>query len=376
MSNDDKKTPIDRLRDTADGLKKKATGLKDQVMDPDSDLANRLRSRASEWRTRDHILGESATSGLSGDPQATTTGAVNVEGSTHMDRKQAEQMRTGKGFVAALDQSGGSTPKALKLYGIEEDRYSSEAEMFDLIHEMRARIVRAPAFTGEKVIGAILFEMTMDRAFEGKPAATYLWEDKGVVPFLKCDKGLEDETNGVQLMKPIGDLDDLLSRAVSKGIFGTKMRSVINAANAEGIAANVAQQFQIGKQILGHGLMPILEPEVNIKIADKAEAEVILRDEILRHLDALDQEVMLKLSLPSEDDFYKPLIDHRNVMRVVALSGGYSRDQANDLLSRNHGMIASFSRALTEGLSDAQSDDEFNAMIAATIDSIYQASIT
>lgn len=376
MSDDDKKTPIDRLRDTADGLKKKATGLKDQVMDPDSDLANRLRSRASEWRTRDHILGESATSGLSGDPQATTTGAVNVEGSTHMDRKQAEQMRTGKGFVAALDQSGGSTPKALKLYGIEEDRYSSEAEMFDLIHEMRARIVRAPAFTGEKVIGAILFEMTMDRAFEGKPAATYLWEDKGVVPFLKCDKGLEEETNGVQLMKPIGDLDDLLSRAVAKGIFGTKMRSVINAANAEGIAANVAQQFQIGKQILGHGLMPILEPEVNIKIADKAEAEVILRDEILRHLDALDQEVMLKLSLPSEDDFYKPLIDHRNVMRVVALSGGYSRDHANDLLSRNHGMIASFSRALTEGLSDAQSDDEFNAMIAATIDSIYQASIT
>lgn len=376
MSDDDKKTPIDRLRDTADGLKKKATGLKDQVMDPDSDLANRLRSRASEWRTRDHILGESATSGLSGDPQATTTGAVNVEGSTHMDRKQAEQMRTGKGFVAALDQSGGSTPKALKLYGIEEDRYSSDAEMFDLIHQMRARIVRAPAFTGEKVIGAILFEMTMDRAFEGKPAATYLWEDKGVVPFLKCDKGLEDETNGVQLMKPIGDLDDLLSRAVAKGIFGTKMRSVINAANAEGIAANVAQQFQIGKQILGHGLMPILEPEVNIKIADKAEAEVILRDEILRHLDALDQEVMLKLSLPSEDDFYKPLIDHRNVMRVVALSGGYSRDQANDLLSRNHGMIASFSRALTEGLSDAQSDDEFNAMIAATIDSIYQASIT
>ncbi|MEQ9056521.1 MAG: fructose bisphosphate aldolase [Roseovarius confluentis] len=293
-----------------------------------------------------------------------------------MDRKQAEQMRTGKGFVAALDQSGGSTPKALKLYGIEEDRYSSEAEMFDLIHQMRARIVRAPAFTGEKVIGAILFEMTMDRAFEGKPAATYLWEDKGVVPFLKCDKGLEDETNGVQLMKPIGDLDDLLSRAVAKGIFGTKMRSVINAANAEGIAANVAQQFQIGKQILGHGLMPILEPEVNIKIADTAEAEVILRDEILRHLDALDQEVMLKLSLPSEDDFYKPLIDHRNVMRVVALSGGYSRDHANDLLSRNHGMIASFSRALTEGLSDAQSDDEFNAMIAATIDSIYQASIT
>ena len=293
-----------------------------------------------------------------------------------MDQKQAEQMRSGKGFVAALDQSGGSTPKALRLYGVEEDRYSSDAEMFDLIHGMRSRIVDAPAFTGEKVVGAILFEMTMDREFGGKPAATYLWEDRGVVPFLKCDKGLEAEANGVQLMKPMGDLDGLLSRAVEKGIFGTKMRSVINAANAEGIAANVAQQFEIGKQILGHGLMPILEPEVTITIADKVEAEAILRDEILKNLDAMDQEVMLKLSLPTEDNFYKPLIDHKNVMRVVALSGGYSREEANDLLSRNEGMIASFSRALTEGLSDSQSDDEFNAMIAGTIDSIYQASIT
>jgi fructose-bisphosphate aldolase, class I len=292
--------------------------------------------------------------------------------------KQAEQMRTGRGFIAALDQSGGSSPKALKLYGIDEDRYGSDAEMFDLIHEMRARIVRAPAFTGEKVIGAILFEMTMDRAFGGKPAAEYLWNDRGVVPFLKCDKGLEAESNGVQVMKPMNDLDALLERAVSKGIFGTKMRSVINAANKTGIAANVAQQFTVGKQILGHGLMPILEPEVTITIKDKAEAEAILRDEILAQLDALDAgtEIMLKLSLPSEVNFYKPLIDHPKVMRVVALSGGYARDEANALLAKNTGMIASFSRALTEGLSDAQSDDEFNATIAATIDSIYRASIT
>lgn len=290
--------------------------------------------------------------------------------------KQAEQMRSGKGFVAALDQSGGSTPKALKLYGIEEDRYSSDAEMFDLIHAMRARIVKAPAFTGEKVVGAILFEMTMDRQFEGKPSAAYLWEDRGVVPFLKCDKGLEDEANGVQLMKDMGDLDGLLSRAKSLGVFGTKMRSVIQAANAEGIKANVAQQFEIGRQILGHGLMPILEPEVNITIADKAEAEAILRDELMANLDAMDQEVMLKLSLPSQANFYADAIAHKNCMRVVALSGGYSRDEANRLLAQNNGMIASFSRALTEGLSDAQSDDEFNAMIASTIDSIYQASIT
>jgi fructose-bisphosphate aldolase class I len=289
---------------------------------------------------------------------------------------QTQQMKNGKGFVAALDQSGGSTPKALKLYGIGESEYSSEAEMFDLIHEMRARIVRAPAFTGEKVIGAILFEMTMDRQFGGKPAADYLWNDKGVVPFLKCDKGLEAEADGVQLMKPMGDLDGLLKRAVAKGIFGTKMRSVVNAANARGIAANVAQQFKIGKQILGHGLMPILEPEVNIKIADKAEAEKILRDEIAKGLDALDRPVMLKLSLPSEADFYAPLIAHRNCLRVVALSGGYSRDEANALLAKNHGMIASFSRALTEGLSAQQSDAEFNAMLAATIDSIYKASVT
>lgn len=290
--------------------------------------------------------------------------------------QQAEQMRSGKGFVAALDQSGGSTPKALRLYGVDEDRYSSEDEMFDLVHAMRTRIIKAPAFSGDKIIGAILFEKTMDRDIDGTPTPTYLWENRGVVPFLKCDKGLEDEANGVQLMKDMGDLDGLLTRAVSKGIFGTKMRSVINAANPTGIAANVAQQFEIGKQILGHGLMPIIEPEVNITIADKAEAEAILRDEILAQLDALDEQVMLKLSLPSEANFYKPLIDHKNVMRVVALSGGYSREEANQLLSENNGMIASFSRALSEGLNDAQSEEEFNATIASTIDSIYAASIT
>ncbi len=298
------------------------------------------------------------------------------EDHTMAQHEQTEQMRTGKGFVAALDQSGGSTPKALRLYGIEEDRYSSEDEMFDLIHEMRARIVRAPAFTGDKVIGAILFEMTMDRAFEDKPAAAYLWEDRGVVPFLKCDKGLEDQADGVQIMKDMGDLDGLLSRARDKGIFGTKMRSVIHAANPVGIARNVAQQFEIGKRILGHGLMPILEPEVNITIDDKAEAEAIMRDEIMKGLDALDTPVMLKLSLPSEANFFAPLIAHPNCLRVVALSGGYSREDANQLLAENNGMIASFSRALTEGLNDAQSDDDFNATIAETIDSIYQASIT
>ena len=290
--------------------------------------------------------------------------------------QQTEQMRTGKGFVAALDQSGGSTPKALGLYGIGEDRFSSEDEMFDLIHQMRSRIVNAPAFTGEKVIGAILFEMTMDRDFAGKPSASFLWEDRGVVPFLKCDKGLEAEADGVQVMKDMGDLDGLLARAKSKDVFGTKMRSVINAANATGIARNVAQQFEIGAQILGHGLVPILEPEVNIKIADKADAEAILRDEIQKGLETVASPVMLKLSLPSEANFYAPLINHPKVLRVVALSGGYSREEANTLLAQNTGMIASFSRALTEGLNDAQSDDAFNAMIANTIDSIYRASIT
>ncbi|MBT8460540.1 MAG: fructose bisphosphate aldolase [Boseongicola sp.] len=295
-----------------------------------------------------------------------------------VNTEQAEQMRSGQGFIAALDQSGGSSPKALKLYGVEEDAYSSEAEMFDQIHAMRARIVAAPAFTGDKVIGAILFEMTMDREFDGRPAAEYLWSEKRVVPFLKCDKGLEAEANGVQLMKPMGDLDSLLSRAAGLGVFGTKMRSVINAANTAGIAANVAQQFEIGRQILGHGLMPILEPEVTITISDKAEAEAILQDEILKNLDALPEgtEVMLKLSLPTVANFYAPLIAHPKVMRVVALSGGYARDEANSLLAANSGMIASFSRALSEGLSAQQSDEDFNATIANAIDGIYQASIT
>lgn len=290
--------------------------------------------------------------------------------------QQAAQMRNGKGFVAALDQSGGSTPKALLQYGIKADRYTSDAEMFDLVHAMRARIVGAPAFSGEKVIGAILFEMTMDREFFGKPAATYLWEEKGVVPFVKCDKGLEDEVNGAQLMKDMGDLYGLLERARGLGVFGTKMRSVIQAANRDGIAANVAQQFQVGQQILGHGLMPILEPEVNITIPDKAEAEDILLEEILTNLDAMDQAVMLKLSLPTKANLYQPLINHDKVMRVVALSGGYSREDANRLLAENTGMVASFSRGLAEGLSDGQSDEEFNAMLAASIDSIYAASMT
>ncbi len=294
-----------------------------------------------------------------------------------MNVKQAEQMRSGKGFVAALDQSGGSTPKALKLYGIEADRYSSDAEMYDLIHEMRARIVRAPAFTGEKIVGAILFEMTMDREFGGKPAAEYLWNDRGVVPFLKVDKGLAETTDGVKLMKPIDGLEDLLKRAVAKRVFGTKMRSVIDAANADGIAANVTQQFEIGRQILRHGLIPILEPEVTISIEDKAEAEQMLLSSIGDALDGVPagQQVMLKLTLPTVPNIYQPLIDDPRVMRVVALSGGYSRDEANAKLAQNRGMIASFSRALTEGLSDDQSDDEFNAMIAETIDSIYRASI-
>lgn len=291
--------------------------------------------------------------------------------------RQAEQMRNGQGFIAALDQSGGSTPKALRLYGVEESEYNSDAEMFNMIHAMRARIAQAPAFTGDKVLGAILFEMTMDRKIDGKPSATFLWEDRGVVPFLKVDKGLADEENGAQVMKPMPELDALLERAVKAGVFGTKMRSVINAANPAGIKAVVAQQFEVAKQILGHGLIPIVEPEVTISISDKAEAEEILLTEITAQLDALpdDQQVMLKLTLPETDNLYKPLVDHPRVMRIVALSGGYSRDEANSRLSRNTGMIASFSRALTEGLSAQQSDDEFNATIATSIDSIHQASV-
>ncbi|MEC8630856.1 MAG: fructose bisphosphate aldolase [Pseudomonadota bacterium] len=290
---------------------------------------------------------------------------------------QFKRVSAGQGFIAALDQSGGSTPKALRLYGVEENEYSGEAEMFDLIHQMRSRIIKSPSFNGDKVVGAILFEMTMDRDIDGTPTATYLWNECQVVPFLKVDKGLAEEDGGVQLMKPMPDLDALLDKAVAKGIFGTKMRSVISAANPEGIKAVVAQQFEIGKQILAKGLVPIIEPEVTITIADKAAAEDLLRDAILAELDALteDQNIMLKLSLPENDNQYKALVDHPRVVKLVALSGGYSREEANDKLSRNSGMIASFSRALTEGLSAKQSDAEFDDTLAATIDTIYQASI-
>ena len=288
----------------------------------------------------------------------------------------AAQAANKDGFIAALDQSGGSTPKALKLYGVEQGAWSNDDEMFDLIHQMRARIIKSPAFTGEKVMGAILFEQTMDRDIDGTPTAKYLWEKRGVVPFLKVDKGLADESDGVKLMKPMPDLDALLERAVANGVFGTKMRSVIDAANPKGIAAVVAQQFEVGRQILGHGLVPIIEPEVTISIADKAEAEDMLLAEIQKHLDSVPagKQVMLKLTLPTKANLYKPLIDDPRVMRVVALSGGYSRDDANAKLKQNAGMIASFSRALTEGLSAQQSDAEFDAALGSAIDSIFEAS--
>lgn len=293
------------------------------------------------------------------------------------DTRQTEQMTAGKGFVAALDQSGGSTPKALKLYGVDESAYGSDSEMFDLIHEMRSRIITSPVFTGERIVGAILFEQTMDRAIDGTPTAQYLWETRSVVPFLKIDKGLRDEAGGVRLMKPMPDLDDLLDRAVSKGVFGTKMRSVIDAASASGIAANVAQQFEIAGQVLAKGLIPIIEPEVTISISDKADAEAILLAELTKHLDALpaDQQVMLKLTLPETANTYASLVDHPRVMRVVALSGGYSREEANARLSENRGVIASFSRALTEGLSAGQSDDAFKETLGDTITSVYNASV-
>lgn len=292
-------------------------------------------------------------------------------------QKQAEQMRSGKGFIAALDQSGGSTPKALKLYGVAEGSYAGDDQMYALIHKMRSRIATSPAFTGDRVIGAILFERTMDADIAGLPAADYLWKKKGVVPFLKIDQGLLDEADSVKLMKPIKGLDGLLKRAVDKGIFGTKERSVIDAASAKGIAAIVAQQFELAAQVLDHGLMPIIEPEVTISIADKKEAEAMLSSEILKHLNALpaDRQVMLKLSLPTVDNHYKPLIDHPRVMRVVALSGGYSRDDANKILARNKGMIASFSRALTEGLSAQQDDATFNRVLDHTIQTICDASV-
>jgi fructose-bisphosphate aldolase class I len=286
-------------------------------------------------------------------------------------------MTSGRGFIAALDQSGGSTPKALRLYGIEDSDYSTDAQMFDLIHAMRSRIITSPVFGGDRILAAILFEETMDREIGGKPSATYLWDDKGVVPFLKIDKGLADEADGVQLMKPLPGLDELLAHAAQMGIFGTKERSVIGAANATGIEAIVGQQFDVARQVLAHGLVPILEPEVTVTIPDKAEAEDVLRDRIAVHLDDVPdgQRVMLKVSIPTVPNHYMPLIEHPKVMRVVALSGGYSRDEADALLAENTGLIASFSRALTEGLSVTQSDDEFDATLGEAIQSIYDASL-
>lgn len=294
-----------------------------------------------------------------------------------VNQAQFEQVKSGKGFIAALDQSGGSTPKALRAYGITEDAYSNDDEMFSLMHQMRSRIVHAPAFTGDRVVGAILFEMTMDRQIDGKPAATALWEDQHVVPFLKVDKGLMDAHSGVQLMKPIDGLGTLLAHAVTAGMFGTKMRSVISAANADGIDAIVAQQFEVAKQIIAHGLIPIIEPEVTISITDKAKAEDMLLVALLRQLDTLPdgQHVMLKLTLPEQPNLYAPCVKHPRVLRVVALSGGYARDEANARLSLNHGVIASFSRALTEDLSADQADDSFNDTIATTIEAIYAASV-
>jgi fructose-bisphosphate aldolase, class I len=291
---------------------------------------------------------------------------------------QAAKIRSQPGFIAALDQSGGSTPKALKLYGIEENTYSGEQQMMDLVHQMRTRIVGSPSFNGNRVVGAILFEATMDRDFGGKPAADYLWNTKQVVPFLKIDKGLADEANGVQLMKPMPTLDDLLKKAKSKGIFGTKERSVIKQNNAEGIKAVVQQQFEVAKQVLSHGLVPIVEPEVDIKCPDKKGAEANLKKEILAQLDKLpaNQQVMLKLTIPDVDNFYAELIKHPRVLKVVALSGGYSREEANKRLAKQNGMIASFSRALSEGLTAQQSDKEFDAALDKAIQSIYDASKT
>jgi fructose-bisphosphate aldolase class I len=295
-----------------------------------------------------------------------------------MNPQQYEKVKSAKGFIAALDQSGGSTPKALGLYGIKADTYSGDQQMFDLIHTMRMRITTSRAFNGDRILGAILFEQTMDREIEGRGSADYLWSVKQVVPFLKVDKGLADEANGAQMMKAMPDLDALLARAKGKGVFGTKMRSVIKYADAKGIEDVVAQQFAIGQRILATGLMPILEPEVDIHAEDKPGAERLLKAAILEHLDTLrsEQRVMLKLTIPTVDDFYLDLVRHPKVLRAVALSGGYSRDEANRLLARNHDLIASFSRALTEGLSAQQSDQEFDRALDASIAGIYQASVT
>lgn len=287
-----------------------------------------------------------------------------------------DKVKTENGFIAALDQSGGSTPKALRLYGIEESEYSSDEEMFDMVHAMRTRIITSDAFTGERVLGAILFENTLERDIKGMPSAKFLWTEKNVIPFLKVDKGLADEQNGVQVMKPMPALDELLAKANAQDVFGTKMRSVVKLANAAGINAVVEQQFEVGKQIIAAGLVPIIEPEVDINSPEKSEAEALLRDAILEQLDALsdDQNVMLKLTLPNEANFYAPLIAHPRVLKVVALSGGYNRQDANQKLSENAGMIASFSRALTEGVSAQQTDAQFDTTLNDAIESIYQAS--
>jgi len=295
-----------------------------------------------------------------------------------MNSEQMNKARSGKGFIAALDQSGGSTPKALKLYGVDETSYSSEAEMFDLVHAMRTRIIKSPAFTGERILGAILFEMTMDRTIDGKGAAEYLWQEKGVIPFLKVDSGLADDADGAQMMKPIPELAARLAKANSHGVFGTKMRSVIKLADATGVSNVVRQQFEVGKQIIAAGLVPIIEPEVDIKSPQKAEAEVLLKAAILTELNALnaDQNVMLKLTLPNAADFYAELVQHPRVVRVAALSGGYSRAEANIALAQNSGVIASFSRALTEGLTTQQTEAEFNGSLDAAIQAIFEASNT
>jgi fructose-bisphosphate aldolase, class I len=294
-----------------------------------------------------------------------------------MNSAQLAQMKSGKGFIAALDQSGGSTPKALSLYGIEPNTYSGEAAMFDLVHKMRSRIIKSPSFTSERVIGVILFEMTMDRQIDGLGSAEFLWQKKNIVPFLKVDNGLADEVDGAQIMKPIPELDARLASAISHGVFGTKMRSVIKQANAVGVKAVVEQQFEIGKQICAKGLVPIIEPEVDINCPDKAAAEDLLLAELVKQLDKLgdNQNVMLKLTLPEKAGLYTPLTNHPRVVRVVALSGGYSRDHANEVLAKNPNVIASFSRALSEGLTAQQTDSEFDAMIDKTIQAIYEASI-
>ncbi len=293
-----------------------------------------------------------------------------------MNDQQLDKIKNDPGFIAALDQSGGSTPKALKLYGIDESEYSGEAAMFDLIHAMRTRIITNPKFNGDRIVGAILFEQTMDREIEGQGTAEYLWQEKRVVPFLKVDKGLAEEVDGSQVMKPIPDLDAVCDKAVGHGVFGTKMRSVIKTANEAGVTANVAQQFAFGRQILGHGLVPIIEPEIDINSPTKAAAEELLKGRILAELDDVDAPIMLKLTLPETDGFYTDVVQHPNVLRVVALSGGYSREEANARLARNPGVIASFSRAFTEGLTVQQSDADYTATLDASIQSIYEASNT